>query len=167
MLRIRAASARELGSSPKTSVALALWTVSGMSAGGDEVDVGSAIDVGKRASNSGANGDADGSAEPGGSALGSPPFAASVGFAPLLPAAAPSPMAAATADVMTSRSVWPAVPASAIWATSPLTRNSVVVDPVDGLVTSYASDGVRGVVCAPAASALLRYSTSAVSAASP
>ena len=165
--RIRAARAREFGSSPKTSVALALWTVSGIVAGGEAVEVLSGSEVGRRASSSGANADSDGSAppssEPAGSWLAVPPSAR-----PPVPAAVPSPIAAATAEVMTARSVGLAVPPSATWPTSPPTRKSVVVEPVDGLSTSYASPlATRFVTVAPAVVAALRFSASAVVAASP
>jgi hypothetical protein len=59
-----------------------------------------------------------------------------LGAAPTVPAASRSPIAVATARVIVARSDGDADPASAIWPMRLPTRNSVVDDPVDGLVTS-------------------------------
>ena len=95
--------------------ALALITVSGIDGGGDAVEVVSRTDVGRSASSSGANGDADGSTPPTSSEPIGPPLAdgSSVAAAPALPAAFSSPIAAATAAVIAASSDGLAVPLSA------------------------------------------------------
>jgi hypothetical protein len=64
------------------------------------------------------------------------PTAASLAPAPGAPAARSSPIAAATALVIASRSDGLADPPSAIWPMSGPTRKIVVVELVDGLSTS-------------------------------
>ncbi len=80
----------------------------------------------------------------------------------------PSPIAAATAEVMTARSFGFELPPSATCPTSPPTRKSVVVEPVVALSMSYASPSAdRFVTLAPAATEAFRFWARAAAAASP